>query len=156
MSSRPQTPANMYGSVPQPNEGHLNKGYGSGSNADSAYMSGGVVNDYGANQRESSIMAGEDAMGVQRSASRASNLGTPSRSGTLKKKNSVKRTSSLKRSGSRRSVKAGSIRGFGDSATDNDFNSVFHTPIPTSGTPTDILANRFQGQYFPLSLRVQY
>ncbi|KAI9666503.1 MAG: hypothetical protein M1821_004439 [Bathelium mastoideum] len=134
----------MYGSVPQPNEGHLSKGYGSGSNADSAYMSGGVHHDYGAGQRESSIMAGEDAAGIQRSASRASNTGTPSRSGTLKKKNSVKRVSSLKRSGSRRSMKAGSIKGFGDSTSDNDFNSVFHTPIPTSGTPTDILANRFQ------------
>ncbi|KAL9096456.1 MAG: hypothetical protein Q9165_001453 [Trypethelium subeluteriae] len=134
----------MYGSVPQPHEGHLSKGYGSGSNADSAYVSGGVGHDYGAGQRESSILAGEDATGVQRSASRASNMGTPSRSGTLKKKNSVKRASSIKRSGSRRSMKAGSIKGFGDNAGDNDFNSVFHTPIPTSGTPTDVLANRFQ------------
>ena len=136
----------MYNTVVQPNDAHVGKSYGSGSNADSAYMSGGIGHDYGAGQRESSIIAGEDAAGIQRSASRASNTGTPSRSGTLKKRNSVKRTSSLKRSGSRRSVKAGSIKGFGDSASDSNFNSIFHTPIPTSGSPTEILANRFQGQ----------
>ena len=27
---------------------------------------------------------------------------------------------------------------------DKDFNSVFHTPIPTQGSPTEVLANRFQ------------
>ncbi|KAI9697848.1 MAG: hypothetical protein M1820_007635 [Bogoriella megaspora] len=141
MSSRPHTPSNAYGSVPQPTDTHLSKGYGSGSNADSAYVSGGM-----ANEREGSFTTGDDA-GIRRSDSRASGtaMGTPSRSGTLKKKNSVKRASSLKRSGSRRSVKAGSIKGLGDgTAIDSDFNSVFHTPIPTSGTPTDILANRFQ------------
>ncbi len=26
-----------------------------------------------------------------------------------------------------------------------DFNSIFYTPVPTSGNPTDVLANRFQG-----------
>ncbi|KAF2086267.1 hypothetical protein K490DRAFT_9322, partial [Saccharata proteae CBS 121410] len=84
----------------------------------------------------------------QRSASRASNVGaTPSRTGTLKKKDSVKRKSSLKRSGSRRSTRAGSIKGVTMTTDYNDpanEQSVYYTPIPTQGSPTDILANRFQ------------
>jgi hypothetical protein len=87
----------------------------------------------------------------QRSSSRASTLNqgaAPSRSGTLKKKSSVKRSASLKRSGSRKSTHAGSIRGV--SIDDGDrpsskHNSVFYTPVPTTGSPTEILANRFQG-----------
>lgn len=87
----------------------------------------------------------------QRSASRASTLNqgaAPSRSGTLKKRSSVKRSGSLKRSGSRRSLHAGSIRGVAVNDDDQPatarHNSVFYTPVPTSGSPTDILANRFQ------------
>jgi len=86
----------------------------------------------------------------ERSASRASTLNhgaAPSRSGTLKKRNSVKRTGSLKRSGSRRSLHAGSIRGVNtddDEPASGKHNSVFYTPVPTSGSPTEILANRFQ------------
>jgi hypothetical protein len=86
----------------------------------------------------------------ERSASRASTLNqgaAPSRSGTLKKKNSVKRASSLRRSGSRKSLHAGSIRGVAlddDEPSATRHNSVFYTPVPTSGSPTDILANRFQ------------
>jgi hypothetical protein len=89
-----------------------------------------------------------DGEAPQRSSSRASTLNqgaAPSRSGTLKKRSSVKRSASLKRSGSRRSH-AGSIRGV---SIDDDqrvrHNSVFYTPVPTSGSPTEILANRFQG-----------
>jgi hypothetical protein len=64
----------------------------------------------------------------------------------LKKRGSVKRSGSLKRSGSRRSTYAGSIRGVSidDEERMNRQNSVFYTPVPTSGAPTDILANRFQ------------
>lgn len=29
---------------------------------------------------------------------------------------------------------------------EDSFNSVFHTPIPTTGNPTEVLANRFQGE----------
>ncbi|KAK7543578.1 hypothetical protein IWX50DRAFT_706101 [Phyllosticta citricarpa] len=107
--------------------------------------------DFDASQRGSSILL--DGDGIHRSASRASqrSSGAPggvSRSGTLKKKNSVTRRTSIKRSGSRRSMHAGSIKGIAiqdDSKSPDSFNNVFHTPVPTSGTPTDILANRFQG-----------
>jgi hypothetical protein len=64
---------------------------------------------------------------------------------TLKKQKSLSRKSSLKRSGSRRSVRGGAIGGITyDDTSGVDTRSVFYTPIPTSGSPTDILANRFQ------------
>ncbi|KAF2267681.1 hypothetical protein CC78DRAFT_530757 [Lojkania enalia] len=92
----------------------------------------------------------EDGGLPQRSASRASTLNqgaAPSRSGTLKKKSSVKRSHSLRRSGSRRSTHAGSIRGVSIEDEERSYDrhdSVFYTPVPTSGSPTEILANRFQ------------
>lgn len=98
-----------------------------------------------------------DGQGLQRSVSAASSSrglgsggavgGGVSRSNTLQKKGSIKRKSSLKRSSSRRSIHAGSIKGMdGEVPMDRSSNNVFHTPIPTSGTPTEILANRFQGR----------
>jgi hypothetical protein len=93
----------------------------------------------------------QDDVGLQRTASTTSignTSGTPSRSNTLRKQKSLSRKSSLKRSSSRRSLKAGSIKGLPyDDKNGVDQNSVFHTPIPTSGSPTEILANRFQGKY---------
>ena len=91
-----------------------------------------------------------DNGGLDRSASNASTAAyrdatTPSRAGTLKKKASVSRKSSLRRSGSRRSTVAGSIAGVGHSGANADYNSALYTPIPTHGSPTDILANRLQG-----------
>lgn len=76
----------------------------------------------------------------------------PSRGGTLKKKASLRKTGSVKRSSSRRSSRAGSVRSlvlgekekYGEG---EDFNNAFYTPVPTVGSPTDILANRFQGSY---------
>jgi len=104
---------------------------------------------FDAQTRGPSILMDEDL--PQRSASRASTLNqgaAPSRGGTLKKKSSVKRSGSLKRSGSRRSTHAGSIRGVAIEDPDHPsskHNNVFYTPVPTSGSPTEILANRFQG-----------
>lgn len=98
----------------------------------------------------------EDA-GINRSASTASTAAyrdmTPSRGGTLKKKASVSRRSSLGRSGSRRS-RAGSIAGVGTPGAREDYNSALSTPIPTHGSPTDILANRFQGMLDRLNLAI--
>ena len=89
---------------------------------------------------------------LHRSASQMSQsqIQTPSRGGTLKKKSSLKRTSSLMRTSSRRSSRAGSVRSmtlgekekYGQS---EEMNSVFYCPVPTSGSPTELLANRFQG-----------
>lgn len=69
-----------------------------------------------------------------------------SRGNTLKKKNSLRRSGSLKRSSSRRSMKAGSVRSLAlQSSHDSDeVHSAFYCPVPTSGSPTEILAERFQ------------
>lgn len=71
----------------------------------------------------------------------------PSRSGTLKKKSSVSRKSSLRRSNSRKSMNAGTSKGVGFANDGAEYNSALYTPIPTTGTPTDILADRFQGTH---------
>jgi hypothetical protein len=106
--------------------------------------------DFHASQRGSSVLLDGDL--PKRTPSTASTLNqgaAPARSGTLKKKGSVRKTGSLKRSGSRRSFHAGSIRGVSiedDDQPTSKHNSVFYTPVPTSGSPTDVLANRFQGR----------
>lgn len=139
---------------------HLSRGYGGSSQLDLgideyANTPGAARNervgrfeeDFDARTRGSSVL---DSDVPQRSASRASTLNqgtTPSRSGTLKKKASVKRSGSLKRSGSRKSMHAGSIRGVTIDDQEQGYdreNSVFYTPVPTKGSPTEILADRFQ------------
>lgn len=78
---------------------------------------------------------------------------TPSRGGTLKKKRSLSRKASLKRSGSQKNSIPGSERDMGFDGQDeyvgehaSEMNSAFFTPVPTSGNPTEVLANRFQGE----------
>ncbi|KAI1810807.1 hypothetical protein GGS20DRAFT_565783 [Poronia punctata] len=68
------------------------------------------------------------------------------RGNTLKKKNSLRRNASLKRSSSRRSMKAGSVKSLAlqSSHEPDEVHSVFYCPVPTSGAPTDVLAQRFQ------------
>ncbi|KAF2278382.1 uncharacterized protein EI97DRAFT_431612 [Westerdykella ornata] len=169
---RPTTPAGPYQSIPTPQDpAHLNRGYGAAShlgvetndfavnhgeetlslsqtpNRQHSQRAGRFEEDFDARTRGSSVLADGDF--PRRSVSRASSLNrgsAPARTGTLKKRNSVKRSGSLKRSGSRRSMHAGSIRGVSidDDDQGNEHNSVFYTPVPTSGSPTDILANRFQ------------
>ncbi|KKZ64951.1 hypothetical protein EMCG_09147 [[Emmonsia] crescens] len=76
----------------------------------------------------------------------------PSRaSGTLKKKPSLSKKGSLRRGGSRRSSRAGSVRSMALGEKEkygivdgDEVNSAFYVPIPTSGSPTDVLAARFQ------------
>lgn len=83
---------------------------------------------------------------VQRSASSASTKVADnailSRGGTLKKRQSLRKGDSLKRSGSKKSIGAGNVR---DSHANDEYNNILNTPIPTSGNPTEVLANRFQG-----------
>lgn len=166
--------ATPYGVVPNPNETPTTtaRGYGAqdfahaGNNpttssplSQSAAQPQGVFHeDFDASQAGTSVLGDGDghaaAQGVDRSASSASTAvaaAAPARSNTLRKKGSVRRTASVKsnkslwRSSSKRSLKAGSIAGVGRGGDqDEDFNSVFHTPIPTQSLPTDILANRFQ------------
>jgi hypothetical protein len=111
-----------------------------------AQMNAGRFNEeWDASQRGSSIIDGP----LQRSGSGMSQGETliPSRGGTLKKKASMKRTGSLKRSSSRRSSRAGSVRSLALHSTSGEMDeaySAFYSPVPTSGNPTEILANRFQ------------
>ncbi|KAI9932781.1 hypothetical protein ASPWEDRAFT_166435 [Aspergillus wentii DTO 134E9] len=107
-----------------------------------------------ASQRGSVVLDGPSGSTMQRSVSQMSTQSrsaAPSRSGTLKKKSSLSKRGSMRRSGSRRSLRAGSVRSlslgdkekYGVEGAD-DPNSAFHIPIPTDGSPTDVLANRFQ------------
>lgn len=112
-------------------------------------------------QPESGAMAPGGAPELHRSASQMSQsqIQTPSRGGTLKKKASLKKSGSLMRTSSRRSSRAGSVRSltlgekekYGQS---EEMNSVFYCPVPTSGSPTELLANRFQCMLLPHSLVV--
>jgi hypothetical protein len=109
--------------------------------------------EWDASRRGSSILDGP----LQRSNSAMSQgeTLTPSRQGTLKKKPSLKKSSSLRRSSSRRSSRAGSVRSLALQPTTDidDMHSAFFSPVPTSGSPTEILANRFQGRYCWHNLR---
>ncbi|KAF2835785.1 hypothetical protein M501DRAFT_980957 [Patellaria atrata CBS 101060] len=172
MASRSHTPVHTgYDNIPTPNEPHLSRGYGNLGNGDLDTGDTGVADfantpgnpseasplahstprvgkfdeDFEATQRGSSVLGHDDL--VHRSTSNATPIITPSRSGTLKKRGSVKRTGSIKRSSSRRSLRAGSIKGVSTDGTASEIdknNSIFYTPVPTSGSPTEILVNRFQ------------
>lgn len=64
----------------------------------------------------------------------------PRRGGTLKKK------ASLRRSSSRRSSRAGSVRSLAlQPEPADEIHSAFYSPVPTTGNPTEALANRFTG-----------
>lgn len=150
-----------YNAVPDIDDpSHLSRGYGGTSQLDvgvadfantpaSAHNErlGRFEEDFDARTRGSSVLDGDLPL---RSSSRASTLNqgaTPSRTGTLKKKGSVKRAGSLKRRGSRKSLHAGSIRGVALDDQEHGYEreeSVFYTPVPTKGSPTEILADRFQ------------
>ena len=158
-------PTSAYDSVPSPDETQMTRGYGNSVSADFAQGNpntssplsqsmnthqgpGAFHEDFEASQRGSSIVEGGSSgdPGLVRANSTASTAvqPQPARSNTLKKKSSIKRTSSLKRSSSKRSLKAGSLAGFGGVDSDQKYNSAFSTPVPTQGAPTEILANRFQ------------
>ncbi|WEW60587.1 phosphatidylinositol 4,5-bisphosphate-binding protein [Emydomyces testavorans] len=73
-----------------------------------------------------------------------SQQGLPARTSTLKKKGSLRRAGSKRssRAGSVRSLKLGEKEKYG--MGENEMDSAFYVPIPTKGTPTELLANRFQ------------
>lgn len=156
-------PTSTYGSVPSPNDTQTGRGYGNSVSTDFAQGNPDASSplsqsmnthqtpphqDLDASQRGSSIIEGSSGgnAGLDRANSTATTAvqATPTRNNTLKKKSSIKRVSSLKRSSSKRSLKAGSLAGFGGVDNDQKYNSAFFTPVPTQGTPTEILANRFQ------------
>ncbi|USP73370.1 hypothetical protein yc1106_00644 [Curvularia clavata] len=155
---RPVTPSAPYQSIPHVDDpALLSRGYGSAVNDFAASppsaqydrsRRGKFEEDFDAPTRGTSVVDGGDMH--PRSSSRSSTLNqgaTPSRSGTLKKKGSIKRTGSLRRSGSRKSIHAGSIRGVTLDDQERGYDredSVFYTPVPTKGSPTEVLAERFQ------------
>ena len=105
-----------------------------------------------ATQQGSSTLGGDSGGGLRRgnSTMSQSHTLTPSRGGTLKKRQSLKKKSSLRRSASGKSSRPGSIRSFKSdqepySGDHTEINNAFFVPVPTTGSPTEILANRFQG-----------
>ncbi|EPE05143.1 ph domain-containing protein [Ophiostoma piceae UAMH 11346] len=104
---------------------------------------GRFAENWDASQRGSSILDGADAGGTFSDSASAQ---LPSRSNTLKKKASLRRGNSLHRSSSRRSMKAGSVRSLAlrsDQDDEAQSQSAFYCPVPTHGSPTEVLANRF-------------
>lgn len=167
------TSFNTTSTVPPPSQSQLDRGYGTSSTPRANALSMAASdfgsppgdptsplsqsvsqNNYGcfneewdASQRGSSIIDGP----MQRTNSALSQGDSivPSRGGTLKKKSSLRRTGSFKRSSSRRSSRAGSVRSLSLQPTGDvdEMQSAFFSPVPTTGNPTEILSNRFQGMY---------
>lgn len=140
-----------YDHVPQPADAHLSRELGSAAASRTDFNTGTGVADFAEHDNEAVAQhdapLAEEVHDVERPASAASNAAGLGRSNTLKKKTSVSRKTSLKHSGTRKSVRAPSVKAAGgtDGVDDEHYNNAFFTPIPTTGTPTDVLANRFQG-----------
>ncbi|KAI0836147.1 hypothetical protein F5Y06DRAFT_288654 [Hypoxylon sp. FL0890] len=100
---------------------------------------------HSAMQRSSSISSRPEVLTTGGDAASIHSISL-SRGNTLKKKNSLRRSGSLKRSSSRRSMNAGSMRSLAlQSSHDSDeMHSAFYCPVPTTGSPTEVLSNRFQ------------
>ncbi|KAI1105439.1 hypothetical protein F4804DRAFT_341182 [Jackrogersella minutella] len=98
---------------------------------------------YSSMQRANSVSSRQEVITGDGASAHGISL---SRGNTLKKKSSLRRSGSLKRSSSRRSMKAGSVRSLAlQSSHDSDeIHSAFYCPVPTSGSPTELLSNRFQ------------
>jgi hypothetical protein len=171
MAARPQTPSqDAY--IPQTDPSVLGRGYGPRSTLSRpSSFAGSTSYNYGSGALEPHIhnprfredfdaashrssVAYDGPAGVQRSASTMSHVRspTPTRAGTLRKKASLSKKGSLRRNGSRKSLRAGSVRSLslGDrekyhTEGSDDVNSAFMLPIPTTGNPTEVLANRFGG-----------
>jgi hypothetical protein len=122
--------------------GVANVDHAHGAQQDNTYISGGLHDN-------ESVRDGPP--GLQRSNSQMSQSATyvPSRGGTLKKKAPLQKSGSLKRSGSKKSDYAGSVRslrpGEKEKNQPEEYNNAFYCPIPTAGSPTELLSNRFQG-----------
>ncbi|KAM4057965.1 phosphatidylinositol 4,5-bisphosphate-binding protein SLM1 [Hirsutella rhossiliensis] len=140
-----------------PPQQHLQPPPSLDSNSHLTAAVGKFTEEWDATQRGSSIIDGpatasRPAADMQRSNSIHSySAGDDqqlalARGNTLKKKASMRRTGSMRRSSSRRSNRAGSVRSLAlqSSSDPDDASSAFYCPVPTSGTPTDVLAGRFQ------------
>ncbi|KAI2634488.1 hypothetical protein GGS21DRAFT_105075 [Xylaria nigripes] len=94
-------------------------------------------------QRATSILSRSDIVTADNASAHSISL---SRANTLKKKSSLRRSGSLKRSSSRRSMRAGSVRSLAlrSAHEPDEQQSPFYCPVPTSGSPTEVLVQRFQ------------
>lgn len=103
-------------------------------------------------QMGSSHVAESDTRGGTSTMSQSQTL-TPSRGGTLKKRQSLSKKASLKQKDGGKRSRAASVKSFGGgdkggfAGDQTELNNAFFTPVPTTGNPTEILANRFQGMY---------
>lgn len=158
--SRPITPVN---NATRPLSRSNSQRLVSGGSRPSSYLGTDTADHYASGANETSMLsqsAGGDqgsvlhdsSPGRQRSGSQVSQTTTaiPSRGGTLKKKASLKRAGSLNRSGSKKNSYAGSVRSMrlGEKEKyepDEEHNSAFYCPVPITGSPTELLADRFQG-----------
>ena len=166
MANPSQPPSQgQYDSIPAPtNPDHLRRGYGDGSSAPlldkgelhfSTATPGNPVEPSPLSQsvqRHDSQFHedpdfGRNVASAQNGNALSSASPVPSsRGGTLKKKSSLRGTDS------RRNTLAETIKSriidheeklvVGD---EDNTNSAYYTPVPTTGTPTEVLANRFQG-----------
>lgn len=97
----------------------------------------------------STTLGGNDLQRADSTMSQSHTL-TPSRGGTLKKRQSLSRKNSLNRNTSKKGSRPSSVKSlkFADDVGGHgsEMNSAFFTPVPTSGSPTEALANRFQGK----------
>ncbi|ORY67083.1 uncharacterized protein BCR38DRAFT_482722 [Pseudomassariella vexata] len=115
-----------------------------------ASVRGSSIIDVPSMQRSSSISSRPEVLNTTTSDGAGSGNGgagiSLSRGNTLKKKSSLRKSGSLKRSSSRRSMKAGSVRSLAlqSSHEIDEAHSAFYCPVPTTGNPTETLANRFQ------------
>ncbi|CAK7269613.1 phosphatidylinositol 4,5-bisphosphate-binding protein [Sporothrix epigloea] len=124
----------------------ISSSYNHGTGGASAHV-GRFAENWDASQRGSSIVDGDGDNGSHSDGGvSGTSAQLPTRGNTLKKKSSLRRGNSLHRSGSRRSMKAGSVRSLAlQSRSDADESqSAFYCPVPTKGNPTELLANRFQ------------
>lgn len=140
--SRPVTPAtaNLASSVERDASGVAYVDHAGNAPHDTSYLSGGL------HEHDTEAGTGLDRPNSQMSQSATA---VPSRHNTLKKKAALQKSGSLKRSGSRKSSFAGSVRslkmGDKEKYEPEDYHSAFYCPVPIIGSPTELLANRFQG-----------
>ncbi len=172
MASRPRTPAHdPYDPIPTPsNPAHLSQGYGAGYQnpqstlnpetaettghpTESSPLSQSVRQPQNSHFNEKFDGGGASAR-VHEQSIPPPNPTTPSRGGTLKK--SLSKKASVKRSGSRKGPRLGDVEGSlaavekerYDHGLEDEMESATFTPVPTSGNPTEILSNRFQGKHY--------
>ena len=135
--------------IPRPAQQHLDHGYGQPArpttNEEGGH--GRFYEDWNASQRGSSIIDGDKNHNLHRTPSVMSRSQSQAQAEqALPRRGTLKKKASLRRNASRRSSRAGSVRSLALQPEPHDeMHSAFYSPIPTTGNPTEHLANRFTG-----------